>query len=271
MRSCLLVDLALDLPLLVWVAGGAAGVAACLALALLLLLSLTALRLRFAKPRLNPLAASGRPAPTSEAWAASARLAATIQALGWAHLTTLVDDRLFRGARIELHLFRRQGDPDGFTITVTRVTPPGGEERAVVDLQVSTRYGDGSALVTTSSETTATLPARPAVSLERLPGCLEPEQLLAVHRLRRARDDAGREPCQVPAPELALTLERDMQEDLLHAERLGLLVPDPEGGWRTTVQGALHLSWAAWLPVGLWRRARLQRRARAWIAAAHCG
>lgn len=250
--------------------GGALGATLLSGALFLLLLIVVASRVRFRAPRLEPLAGadSDRPAATSEAWAAHARLGATIQSLGWARFATLVDQRLLRRTRLEVQLFRRGDDPDAFMVVITRVTPGGtGPERASVDLQLATRYSDGSALVTTTSESTATLPTRPGVSLVRVPGLLEPEQLLAVHRLRRAREDGGRTPCQVPFAELAITLEGDLLEDILHAERTGLLVRDSDGTWRTTWRGALGLAWESWWPVSALRRARIQRQARALLAA----
>jgi hypothetical protein len=261
------IDGLLDLltPYLVPVLGGLVGVALLLVLLPWVLAPLlVATGLRLSPPRLSPLG-TDRPLP-GDAAGQRARLIEELLGLGFRRLTELAADEFLAGSRLELHLLVREGPPHlGATVLTTRIRP-GERERTVVDLQLGTRFADGSALVSASSAWASRLLSRPTVQVAYLPGA-SPSALLRVHLDRLSHEAAAREVVAVPEPEVATCLERDLQADIDHAVALGLLRPVGEG-WRPTWSGALRLGWASCWPLSAVLRARERRRATTLILAA---
>jgi hypothetical protein len=98
------------------------------------------------------------------------------------------------------------------------------------------------------------------VALVDLPGLEDPALLERVHRARLLREARGREVREIPEAELASAMEKDLQADLAHGERIGLLRRH-EDAWRPTWRGALQLGWTACWPVSAVCRWRGRRRA----------
>lgn len=220
-------------------------------------------QLRLGTPRLAPRGPADPPLPT-EALTRVQPLVAGLERLGYRRVADLVAPDLLAGSRFDLTLLRLPDSPWGAVIMVVR-SETGGPGRIEVHLQLGTRFAGGTALVTGNTPTGARLPNRPSVTLIDLPGLEDPALLERVHRARLLREGRGREVLEVPEAEQASAMERDLQEDLAHGERIGLLRRQDDL-WRPTWRGAFRLGWAACWPVSALRRWRGARRAGALLA-----